>query len=127
MINKDKKTANYKVIQTPPGNRYQFFCDLSNALICTTPPMNENNPDDELTKAWLNYGKNNFNVCHKCGKWIIDALYNPDTFNCVKCTPLEDYPEFCPQCGAETSDPSYFCHMCGYRLLYGGEENEIAK
>ena len=30
----------------------------------------------------------------------------------------------CPKCGAKTSDPSYFCHMCGTRLLYGGEENE---
>lgn len=127
---KEKNTANYKILQTPYGNKYQFFCDLSEALICTTPPIKGNTPEEELMIAWRNYGRNNFNKCHNCGKWVISVMYNPDVLKCVKCTPLEDYPEFCPNCGAKTLDPSYFCHMCGYRLLYGGEdenENKMSK
>ena len=120
----EKKTANYKRQQTPNGNKYQFFCDLSDALICTTAPVRADTPDEELMLAWNTYAKAHFNQCHKCGRWIINEMYNPDVLNCVVCTPIEDYPEYCPKCGAKTSDPSYFCHMCGTRLLYGGEENE---
>ena len=94
-------------------------------MVCTTAPVKADTPDEELMLAWNTYAKAHFNQCHKCGKWIIDAMYNPDVLNCVVCTPIEDYPEYCPKCGAKTSDPSYFCHMCGARLLYGGEENEI--
>lgn len=122
---KEKKTANYKTIHGDKGIKYQFFCDLSEALVYESEPLSGANPEEELMLIWENSGKEHFNRCHKCGKWVIDAMYNPDVLNCVKCTPIEDYPEFCPKCGAKTSDPSYFCHMCGVKLLYGGEkENE---
>ena len=120
----EKKTADYKIISTPDGNRYQFFCDLSAALICTTEPIGENSPEDELLRAWNVYAKEKFNRCSKCGRWVINEMFNPDVLNCVLCTPIEDYPEFCPNCGAKTSDPAFFCHMCGKKLLYGGDADE---
>ena len=116
----EKKTANFKLLPTLNGNKYQFFCDLSDALICTTAPVKADTCDGELMLAWNTYAKAHFNQCHKCGRWVIKEMYNPDVLNCVMCTPIEDYPEYCPKCGAKTSDPSYFCHMCGTRLLYGG-------
>lgn len=121
---KEKNTANYKRQQTPIGNKYQFFCDLSDALICTTAPVKADTPDEELLLAWNTYAKVHFNKCHKCGKWVINEMYNPDVLNCVLCTPIEEYPAFCPKCGVKTADPSFYCHMCGTKLLYGGEENE---
>ena len=121
---KGKMTANYKVQQTSNGNKYQFFCDLSDALVCTTAPVKADTPEKELMLAWNAYAKVHFNKCHKCGRWIINEMYNPDVLTCVECTPIEDYPEFCTKCGAKTTNPSYYCHMCGARLLYGGGENE---
>lgn len=126
----EKSTASYKVLPTRDGNRYQFFCGLSDALVCTSPPFKESSPGEKMLMAWNTYAKAHFNRCHKCGRWVINEMYNPDVLNCVVCTPIEDYPEFCPRCGIKTADPSYFCHMCGYKLLYGGEtenENAVAK
>ena len=123
MVN-EKKTAKYKLLKTPKGNRYQFFCDLSDALVCTTEIITDNAPGEELMFAWNTYAKEHFNRCHKCGRWIIKEMYNPDVLNCVLCTPIEDYPKFCPKCGTKTRNPSFFCHMCGFKLLYGGEVDE---
>ena len=125
LLIKEKMTANYRLLPTTIGNKYQFFCDVSNALICTTAPVKADTPDEELTLAWNIYAKAHFNQCHKCGRWVINEMYNPDVLNCVLCTPIEEYPDFCPECGAKTNNTAYFCHMCGTRLLYGGEaENE---
>lgn len=117
----DKKTANYKISQSENGNLYEFFCDLSDALICISEPYPSEDSEDQLMHAWELYGKEHFNRCHICGRWVTNAMYNPDTLCCVKCNPIEDFPEYCPECGCKTQDPSNFCHMCGARLLYGGE------
>ena len=120
-----KKTAVYRVVNEETGNRYEFFCDLSYAHLYTTETYNEDDPQKELMLAWNNEASVHFNQCRKCGKWISDVMFNPDVLNCVKCTPIEEYPDFCPECGAKTNNTAYFCHMCGTRLLYGGEaENE---
>ena len=119
---KKNVTAKFKRLSTQSGNKYQFFCDASDALICTTAPVNADTTDEELMLAWNMYAKAHFNQCHKCGKWVINEMYNPDVLHCVLCTPIEEYPLYCPKCGAKTSDPSFFCHMCGTALLYGGEK-----
>lgn len=125
---KEKETSKYKIIPDKNGNRYEFFCDLSDALVCTTNVYKNDDAEKELILAWETEARELFNRCQKCGRWIIDAMYNPDVLSCVCCVPLEEYPEFCPQCGAQTKDIGYFCHICGTRLLYGGEiENEKTK
>jgi len=127
LVLKEKKTANFRIVPDKNGNRYEFFCDLSYALVCTTAPIKKDKPEEELLFAWETEGRQHFNKCQKCGKWIIDAMFNPDVFTCVNCTPIEEYPDYCPECGAETKDTGYFCHICGTRLLYGGEmEDEKA-
>ncbi len=116
----EKKTASYRVERDKEGNRYLFFCDLSHALVCESEPIKTETPEEELIVAWEKFGKNSFNHCRKCGKWVTDVMYNPDVLNCVMCTPIEDYPDFCPKCGEKTQDPANFCHICGAKLFYGG-------
>ena len=54
-----KKTAHYKIISDSGGNRYKFFCDLTEALFCTTAAYNEADPAKELELAWEKEGKKN--------------------------------------------------------------------
>ena len=119
---KKNKTASFKINKTPSGNIYEFFCDLSHALVYSSKPIRADNPEEELMCAWGEGGKEYFNRCQKCGKWVIDAMYNPDVWSCVQCVPIEDYPDYCPVCGAKTQELSNFCHVCGAKLFYGGEE-----
>jgi len=122
-LNGEKKTATYKIIPDADKNRYTFFCDLSGALVLTTAnTYKADTPEQELMLAWEKEGKTHFNLCRKCGSLVIDAMFNPDVLTCVKCTPIEDYPDYCPKCGAKTSDAAYFCHKCGSVLLYEGED-----
>lgn len=117
------KNAGYKVTKTSAGNKYSFYCELSGALVCTTPPYSEKQPEYELQRAWLEIGKPNFNLCHKCGKWVCDVMYNADVLMCVDCAPWEDSPEFCPHCGQKTDNKSLYCNRCGKKMMYGGDEN----
>lgn len=125
LLGESKKTADFKIIKQENGNCYEFYCELSNALVCVSNPYKLETPEEELMIAWENCGRSHFNQCHKCGKWVMGAMYNPDVLTCVQCTPFEDYPEYCPECGAKTHVQSNFCHICGAKLFYGGEgENE---
>lgn len=121
LLNEKKKTADYKISKDETGSRYEFYCELSRALVCVSEPVKAETLEEELMLAWENYGRRHFNQCHKCGKWVTGAMYNPDVLSCVQCTPLEDYPDYCPECGAKTQDPSNYCHICGAKLFYGGE------
>ena len=123
-MNNQKKTADYNIISTPNGNVYQFFCDLSGALCVETATYNDADSEKELMTAWETEGKEHFNPCHKCGIWVSDVMYNPDVHSCVRCTPIEDIPEYCPKCGTKTEDSETFCRKCGVRLMYGGESDE---
>ena len=123
-MNSKKKTADYKIVSTSGGNVYQFFCDLSGALCVETASYKEDDSEKELMLAWEKEGKNIFNLCHKCGAWVSDVMYNPDVLNCVRCSPIEDFPEYCPKCGTKTQDAETFCSKCGVRLMYGGEFDE---
>lgn len=31
--------------------------------------------------------RSRFNLCHKCGRWASDVMYNPNTLECVDCSP----------------------------------------
>ncbi len=101
---KGKPTASYKLIADAGGNRYQFFCDLSGALACTTEPIRADTPEEALMIAWKREGRQHFNQCHKCGRWVSDVMYNADVMECVDCAPWENVPKFCPECGDPFDD-----------------------
>ena len=119
---KGKPTASYKLIADAGGNRYQFFCDLSGALACTTEPIRADTSEEALMIAWKREGRQHFNQCHKCGRWVSDVMYNADVMECVDCAPWENVPKFCPQCSKRLSSPERFCSKCGAKLLYEGSE-----
>lgn len=121
----DQKTAACKMISDAGGNRYRFYCELSGALACTTKPIHGKTPEEEWQIAWETVGRKHFNRCHKCGRWVIDAVYNADVFECVECAPYEEEPKYCKNCGIRIEIPSSKCSACGYKLVYGGEEKEM--
>lgn len=114
-----QRTARYKIQKCSEGNRYQFFCDISGALACTTNPIRLISPEQELLMAWEEEGKRYFNRCHRCGRWVTDVMYNADTLACVSCSPWEEQPTFCSQCGVKVGMDEVFCHKCHVRLRYG--------
>ena len=114
----DRKTARCRTITESGGFRYQFFCDLSGALVCTTKLQKEDDP----LRAWTETGKKLFSQCHRCGRWVSDPMYNAETWECVQCSPWEEKPAFCPQCGESVVDDAAFCHHCHARLRYPGTE-----
>mgnify|MGYP002622462682 CR=1 FL=1 len=72
-----------------------------------------------------NRSKNNFNVCHRCGRWVDSIVYNPDMLMCVNCAPLEEGAKYCKHCGAKANNGDINCFVCGKKLLYGGaDEND---
>ena len=117
------KTASYKIVKHENGNAYRFFCDVSGAMVYETSVYSNPDPESELMSAWEE-GKEYFNLCHKCGMWVMDAMYNPDVLNCVQCSPIEDIPDYCPKCGEKTRGEEIFCRKCGVRLMYGGESDD---
>ena len=119
MVYKGTKTAPYKIIADSGGNRYRFFCEASQAAVCITGPVQGSTPEEELLLAWETEGKQHFNRCHKCGKWICDAMYNADTLECVDCAPWQERPNYCTHCGKKLSGIDRFCEDCGTHLRYG--------
>ena len=119
-----QKTASYKIITDSGGNRYRFYCELSGALACTTKPIRAKRPEEELQIAWEKVGRKHFNLCHKCGRWVIDSVYNADVLECVECAPYESEPQYCKNCGVKIEKPSRICPACGHKLVYEGEESE---
>lgn len=118
-VNNRNATASYRVIADGGGNRYCFYCDLSGIAICTTGPVQTGSADKDLETAWENEGKQQFNLCKKCGKWVSDVMYNADVLQCVDCAPWEDYPRFCKECGTKAAEGDTVCQKCGARLRYG--------
>ena len=124
-MNERHKTAAYKKIPSQGGNRYSFFCELSGMLVCTSGTYYSENPEEELLAAWESEGRTNFNICHRCGRWVDSVVYNPDVLMCVKCAPLEETAKYCKHCGAKAKDGDIVCFVCGKKLLYGGaDEND---
>ncbi len=125
MVKEDRRTAPYKIVaETTAGRVFRFFCEASGAAVCTTKLIQADTDNEALLFAWQNEGKNHFNKCHACGRWICDAMYNADVLNCVDCSPWEDPPNFCPKCGIQIPQGDTFCRKCGVRLMYGGDDND---
>lgn len=118
--------ARYKILKSYEGNRYQFFCEISGALVYTSGLILLNTPEQELKFAWENEGKKHFNMCQQCGRWVSDAVYNVETLECVECSPWEEEPLYCPHCGEKVQPGDFFCERCRKRLKYGKpvEENK---
>ena len=117
--------ATYKVMEEKGGYRFQFFCDLSGALACTTALIPENTLEEALEIAWETEGKSHLNCCHKCGRYVSDVMYNADVLECVKCTPWENPPGFCQQCGRRLLDSDIHCPKCGAVVRYSQKEESI--
>lgn len=131
IVNTSYHTARYRIITDTGGNRYRFFCDISNAGICTTKPICGHTQQEELEYAWESEGRHFFNKCQHCGKWVCNAMFNPDTLECVDCTPpayvasMEHYGfgtksmkhlKVCNNCGMMSDASVHFCKECGIRL-----------
>ena len=117
----ENRTAKHKIVTDGGGYRFIFYCDVSDAHVCTTGQIYQGDSEEEaLLAAWQAEGREHFNRCHKCGKWVIDAMYNADALECVGCAPWEDTPEFCKFCGAKVSASDSVCPKCGEHLIYGG-------
>lgn len=136
----DDRCAEYRIIVDEIGSRYRFFCQLSGALICTTAPIRADTQEEELKRAWETEGKQFFNKCQKCGRWVCDLMYNPDKLECVDCSPwMEEFRErepvkmqsmaeygfgieamknhkLCKSCGRIAPASRHFCSECGRRL-----------
>ncbi len=119
-----KRIASHKIVSTLNGYVCQFFCDLSGALVCTSRPLNSPQPEQELLFVWEHEGRQHFNHCHRCGKWVMDAMYNADVLECVECSPWEEAPAYCSQCGAKVETDTPKCPQCHARLQYGREDRD---
>ena len=113
-------TASYKIIPDIDGFRYQFFCDLSGARVCTTTAVFTDQTEHSLEVAWEKEGRRFFNRCEKCGKWIADVMFNADVHECVACAPWEDLPHYCSGCGKKIAENQKVCPKCGTKLIYEG-------
>ena len=119
MAMKDHATAKYRVIADSEGSRYRFFCDVSGMALCTTAPIRGDTQEEELKTAWETEGRQHFNRCSKCGKWVSDPMYNADMLQCVDCAPWQEKPNYCSHCGKPISPSARYCNACGMRLRYG--------
>ena len=122
----EKNTATHRTIAVDGGYRFLFYCDLSGAHACTTEAVYDGDPQgDALLAAWKAEGYKHFNRCQKCGRWVIDAVYNADALECVDCAPFQcEEPRFCRICGTKIKGDSGVCPHCGNKLLpENGEED----
>ena len=113
-------TASYKIISAVGGFRYQFFCDLSGARVCTTSAVYDDQTEHSLEAAWEMEGRCFFNWCEKCGRWVSDVMFNADVHECVACAPWEDQPHYCPHCRKKLAEHEKLCPKCGTKLIYEG-------
>ena len=121
-----QKTAAYKVIADAGGGRVvRFYCDISGELLYTSPPIRAETEEQALAEAW-EAGKRSFSRCRNCGRWVSDLMFNPNTERCVDCTPGEDLPFYCRQCGLklERDVYPYRCPRCGALLMGIEDETE---
>lgn len=120
----NNKTADFKAVTDQAGHRFMFYCQISGAYVCTTKGTYPGKTEEALLLAWQAEGYKYFNQCGRCGKWVIDAVFNAEVLECVECAPYEAEPKFCKTCGAKIESPVKHCQHCGNKLLYeGGEED----
>ena len=115
-------TAAYKAVEDNGGYRFMFYCQISGAHVCTTKEIYRGRKEEALPAAWEAEGSKGFNRCKRCGKWVIDAVFNAEVLECVECAPYEAEPKFCKTCGVPIDTPGLRCHHCGNQLIYEGGE-----
>jgi len=120
-----QKTAEYRIITDAEGVRFGFYCGISGALVHTSSPIRAENPESSLKIAWETEGRKHFDLCHKCGKWVMGTMYNADVCECVKCAPWENLPDYCKQCGTKLAVYDKACPKCGYKLRYEGDTIDV--
>ena len=98
-------TAKYRIMSDAGGNRYRFYCDASGVLACCTKSHHAETPEQELRLAWEREGSQAFNRCNKCGRYVIDAMFNAEVLEWVECAPFEGEPAFCKTCGLKIETP----------------------
>lgn len=121
-MSNNKGMASFKIIAEPEGNRYCFMCGITGACFYTKNTHCAETPEEEAVLAWEAEGKRPFNQCHKCGRWVVDAAFNPEVLECVACAAFEDEPEYCKFCGAKVTVHGRKCSVCGRSLYYEGAE-----
>lgn len=89
-IVKKSGVARYKVISGDQGKKYTFYCECSGALVHTTDWIQADTSEKALEIAWQDTVEKYFNRCSKCGRWVMDAMYNVDELQCVECAPYKD-------------------------------------
>jgi len=119
MVLSDHPTATYRILADSGGSRYRFFCDASGMALCTTRPIRADTQKEELQIAWKSEGKQHFNRCTKCGRWVSDPMYNADMLQCVDCAPWKQAPKYCTHCGKSIPANDRFCRACGSPLDFG--------
>ena len=129
-----RTTASFKRIKGSKGTRYMFYCDLSGVLVCTTREIQSVFDDKELMTVWKAEGEQHFNKCHKCGRWVIDAMYNAEVLECVSCAPYELEKDFHMSSGDKLIELESFgfgpnamkkhkvCSGCGHMILTEEQE-----
>ena len=119
-------TAKYKCVTDSGGYRFLFYCDVSDAHVYTTKEIYKGeSEEDTLLTAWNGEASKHFNQCHRCGKWVIDAVYNAEVLECVECAPYEAEPKYCKNCGVRLEKAFSDCPHCGKKLIYEGSANVI--
>lgn len=119
-----RKAARYKVVDEKDGSVFIFFCDLSGAVFWKSEPIHADTPEAKYEIAW-NEAKKHVNACQKCGSNVIDALYNVDTFQCVKCSPWHKFPVYCSECGEKLLESDFFCRKCGKKIMEEGVDEDV--
>ena len=119
------RVAKYKTVADDEGYRFLFYCEVSDAHVCTTKGIYHGDTQQEaLLLAWQSEGSAQFNQCYKCGRWVIDAVYNAEVLECVECAPYESEPKYCKHCGVKIEAPVMHCPSCGKKLIYEGSVSE---
>ena len=129
----EERIARYDILTGTKGKQYRFRCDVSGEMICLTNPVHAaESAGQELMSVWESEGRQHFNRCRRCGRWVSDAAYNAATLACIECSPWEeDHPLYCFWCGERAAQGQIFCEGCGHRLQYafdfGRQEIEEVK
>lgn len=119
MAPSDNRPPSFTRIFGPDGIRYRFFCEASGTAVYTTDIISDIPSRDSVNTAWEQQGRQHFNRCQQCGRWVCNVMYNTDTGRCVLCSPWEESPAYCSGCGALAVSGERYCRRCGQRLRYG--------
>lgn len=124
---KKDQTAEYSLLPAEHGSRYRFLCAVTGAQFSTRQSYLSDTPEQQLQLAWEHEGRSHFNQCQRCGKWVVDAAFNPEVLECIVCAPFETEARFCKSCGARVQPGARLCPACGKPLYYEGVDAYDAK